>query len=47
VVPKLTLTPGAVRHTGPGIGEHNDEIFGGLLELDAAEIAGLREARVI
>jgi len=33
VVPKLSDTPGAVRHVGPALGEHNDAIFGDLLGL--------------
>ena len=37
VVPKLSLTPGRVRHTGPELGEHNDDVFGGVLGLSAEE----------
>lgn len=33
VAPKLSETPGAVRHVGPRLGEHNDEVFGQLLGL--------------
>ncbi|MEM8547233.1 MAG: CaiB/BaiF CoA-transferase family protein, partial [Pseudomonadota bacterium] len=38
IVPKLSLTPGKIRHTGPKLGEHNDEVFGGLLGKSASEI---------
>ncbi|MEU4084817.1 CaiB/BaiF CoA transferase family protein [Streptomyces aureus] len=37
VVPKLSATPGAVRWAGPGLGAHNEEIYGDLLGLTRAE----------
>jgi formyl-CoA transferase len=36
VAPRLSATPGAVRHAGPDLGEHNTEVLGGLLGIDAA-----------
>jgi formyl-CoA transferase len=47
VVPRLSVTPGAVRSAGPGLGEHNEPVWGGLLGLDAAELTRLRSAGVI
>ncbi len=38
---------GAVRWAGPDIGEHNSEILGGLLGLDASEIARLKKENII
>ena len=35
VAPRLSATPGAVRHAGPDLGEHTAEILGGLLGIDA------------
>jgi crotonobetainyl-CoA:carnitine CoA-transferase CaiB-like acyl-CoA transferase len=46
VVPRFSETPGAVRRAGPTIGEHNDEVYGGL-GLTAAQIAGLKARKVI
>jgi formyl-CoA transferase len=43
VAPRLSSTPGAVQHVGPELGEHNDEVLGGLLKLDADTQARLRE----
>ncbi len=33
VAPRLSDTPGSVRHVGPELGEHNDDVFDGLLGL--------------
>jgi len=47
VVPKLTGTPGKVRSTGPDIGQHNEEIYGDLLEKNAEDLARLAKDGVI
>ena len=47
VVVKLSDTPGSVRGLGPAIGEHNAEVYGALLGLDAEELARLHAAEVI
>ncbi|WP_049937095.1 CaiB/BaiF CoA transferase family protein [Haloplanus natans] len=46
-VPRLTRTPGAVSHAGPGHGEHNDEVFLSELGLDESAYDRLREEGVI
>lgn len=46
VSPKLSETPGGTRWIGPALGEHNDEILGGL-GYDAEQIAELRRDHVI
>jgi formyl-CoA transferase len=45
--PRLSATPGELRSIGPALGEHNDEIYRGLLGMDANRVASLRAARVI
>lgn len=47
VFPRLSETPGRVGHPGPGLGEHNDEVYRGLLGLADDEVTRLREAGVI
>ncbi|WP_313802502.1 CoA transferase [Sphingobium sp.] len=46
-VPNIMETPGEVRWTGPDIGEHNEDVLGGLLGMSEQEIAALREEGVI
>ena len=42
VVPRFTETPGTIRHTGPALGEHTDEVLRDVLGLDHDEITSLR-----
>jgi crotonobetainyl-CoA:carnitine CoA-transferase CaiB-like acyl-CoA transferase len=46
-VPRFSATPGRIDHLGPGIGEHNDEVYGGLLGLSADERDRLHAEGVI
>ena len=44
---RLSETPVTYRRPGPGLGEHNDEVLGGLLGLPAATLRSLREAGAV
>jgi succinyl-CoA---D-citramalate CoA-transferase len=47
VVPKLSETPGKVERTGPKLGEHNEEVYGGLLKLSQSETSELGSRGII
>ena len=47
VVPRLGTSPGRIAWAGPPLGQHNREIYGGLLGRTDAEIEALRERGVI
>jgi formyl-CoA transferase len=47
VAPKLSATPGSVRTAGPELGQHNDEIYRGLLDYDAQRIESLMTRGII
>jgi formyl-CoA transferase len=42
VVPRFTETPGAIRHPGPTLGQHTDEVLAELVGLGCDELAQLR-----
>lgn len=47
IVPKFSETPGEVRHVGPDLGEHTDDILRNVLNYSPEEIVKLREKQVI
>ena len=47
VAPKLSETPGSIRSPSPSMGQHNDDVYQGLLGLDDARYAALKAAKVV
>ncbi|MCY3650980.1 MAG: CoA transferase [Acidimicrobiaceae bacterium] len=47
IVPKLSGTPGSINWSGPALGEHNDEVLGGILGLDAGAVERLRADGIV
>lgn len=47
VFPRLSRTPGQIRHVGPALGEHTDAILKAWLDIDDAQLSELRASAVI
>lgn len=47
VVPRLSGTPGEIRWPGPGLGAHNDEVYGQELGISSSDLDRLREDGII
>ncbi|MEM9048848.1 MAG: CoA transferase [Pseudomonadota bacterium] len=47
VAPKLSETPGTVRHVGPTLGEHNDAVYRGILDLPQERLADFAARGII
>jgi crotonobetainyl-CoA:carnitine CoA-transferase CaiB-like acyl-CoA transferase len=47
VLPKLSRTPGRIRHAGPPLGADNEAVYSELLDLGAEELGALRERGII
>ena len=47
VAPKLSRSPGRVRSPSPSLGQHNDDVYRGLLNMTADRYAQLQVAKVI
>ncbi len=46
-LPKLSETPARITSLGPGLGEHNEDVYGGLLGLSAEQLEKLRQDGVV
>ncbi len=47
IVPRLSKTPGGVKHRAPTLGEHNREVYGGMLGISDRELEQLSAEGVI
>lgn len=47
IFPKMSETQGEVRWSGAKLGEHNDEVYRGLLGMDDAQMSALKTAGII
>ncbi len=44
---KMSETPGVIRTPSPQLGQHNEEVYGGLLGLSAEKLEQLRQEGTI
>ena len=47
LLPRLEATPGRTDWPGPALGEHNHEVYGEVLGLDASQLEALREQGIV
>jgi len=47
VAPRLSDTPGSVRHVGPELGEHTDHLLGDILGMKAVELEAFRSRGIV
>ena len=47
VFPRLSATPGSIKWTGPGLGQHNEEIYRGLLGYSASDLERLKQDGIV
>lgn len=47
IVPKFSETPGQIKWPGPKLGEHNDEVYKGILHMSEEEIEKLKDDEII
>ena len=45
--PKLSLTPGSIRTVCPQLGQHNEEVYSGILGIPVEELSALKAEGVI
>jgi formyl-CoA transferase len=47
VAPHLSETPGIIHSCGPDLGQHNTDVYGGLLGLSSENLQDLKDRGVI
>ena len=47
IFPKMSDAHGSARLSSPHLGQHNDEVYGGILGVSSEELAQLRAEQVI
>ena len=47
IVPKFSETPGKIKWPGPKLGEHNDDVYKGILKMSEEEMNKLKDDEII